>query len=519
MYGRKAPKRSAARQPKQPAEKARSVPGAGSADDAPRADVGGPSGDGALGIDKDPGSAVETRAQPSTARGGDAPNGGESPQGTTAGEGETAGRGGPGRGDSQVQEDAEDVVRRRLYLRIDPAVAVQMDEKSLRDEVRELVGRIASEENLRLNWARQSQVAERVINDMLGIGPVQPLLADDTVNDILVNGPGKIYVERQGRLELTGYRFRDEDHLMNVAQRIAAGVGRRIDEASPMVDARLKDGSRVNIVIPPLALNGACISIRKFNKGNITLDDMVWQENLSRDLAHVLQVATASRLNVIISGGTGSGKTTLLNAMSRLIDVTERIVTIEDTAELRLQQPHVVQLETRPPNLEGEGEVTQRDLVRNSLRMRPDRIIVGESRGAEAFDMLQAMNTGHDGSLSTMHANTPRDALARLENMVLMATSNLPLSAIRSQIVGAVDLIVQIERMRDGKRRVVSVTEVAGQEGEVITTQELMVFEQMGEATDGTIQGTFRSTGSRPHFMPRAEKVGLGQQLAKAMSA
>jgi pilus assembly protein CpaF len=419
---------------------------------------------------------------------------------------------------TSAQEDAEDLVRRRLYVRIDPAVAVQMSEQRLRDEVRDLVGRIANEENLRLNWARQAEVAERVIDDMLGIGPVQPLLADDSVNDILVNGPGQIYVERRGQLELTGYRFRDEDHLMNVAQRIAAGVGRRIDEASPMVDARLKDGSRVNIVIPPLALNGVCISIRKFNKGDLTLDDMVWQENLSRDLAQVLQIAAASRLNVVISGGTGSGKTTLLNAMSRLIDVHERIVTIEDTAELRLQQPHVVRLETRPPNLEGEGEVTQRDLVRNALRMRPDRIIVGESRGAEAFDMLQAMNTGHDGSLSTLHANSPRDALARLENMVLMATSNLPISAIRSQIVGAVDLIVQIERMRDGKRRVVSLTEVAGQEGDVITTQDLMLFDQLGEANDGSIQGTFRSTGSRPHFMPRAEKVGLGQRLARAMS-
>jgi pilus assembly protein CpaF len=394
-----------------------------------------------------------------------------------------------------------------------------MTEQRLREEITNLVGQIAGEDNLRLNWRQQADLADRVIDDMIGVGPVQPLLADPSVTDILVNGPNQIFVERGGHLELTGYRFRDAEHLLNVAQRIASGVGRRVDESSPMVDARLKDGSRVNIVVPPLSVRGVCISIRKFNRGELTLDDMVRQDNMSRDVAQVLQVATYCRLNVVVSGGTGSGKTTLLNAMSRLIDPRERIVTIEDTAELQFQQPHVVQLETRLPNLEGQGEVTQRDLLKNALRMRPDRIILGESRGAEALDMLQAMNTGHDGSLSTIHANSPRDALIRLENMVMMATSNLPLQAIRQQIAAAVDLIVQVERMRDGKRRVIAVTEVAGREGDVITTNELFEFEVLGETAEGEVRGVYRATGVRPRFADKAEKYGLRDQLARAVSA
>lgn len=424
----------------------------------------------------------------------------------------------PDRGRSEAAE-AEETIRRKIYVRIDPAVAVRLSQERLHQEVSELVREIAREENLRLNWHQQSQLTDRVIDDMVGVGPIQPLLNDDTVTDVLVNGPGKIYVERAGRLEATSYRFRDDEHLMNVARRIAAAVGRRIDDASPMVDARLADGSRVNVVVPPLALNGVCISIRKFNRAEITLDTMVQQGNLSRDLAKTLEIAAACRLNVLVAGGTGSGKTTLLNAMSRLIDRKERIVTIEDTAELRLQQPHVIQLETRPPNIEGQGEVNQRNLVKNALRMRPDRIILGESRGSEALDMLQAMNTGHDGSLSTIHANSPRDALVRLENMVIMAAHNLPMTAVRTQIASALDLIVQVERMRDGKRRVVSLTEVVGQEGDVIATQELFFFEHAGEAVDGGLRGDFRCTGRRPHFADRAAKYGLDSQLARATTA
>jgi pilus assembly protein CpaF len=333
----------------------------------------------------------------------------------------------------------------------------------------------------------------------------------------LANGPFDIYVERNGKLEKTPARFRDAQHLTSIAQRIATAIGRRIDEASPMVDARLADGSRVNIVLPPLVLNGGSISIRKFPKQTLTLDMMVRQQNLSPEAARLLEIAARSRLNMLISGGTGSGKTTLLNAVSRYIDCDERVITVEDAVELRLQQPHVVQMETRPPNIEGVGQVAQRELVRNALRMRPDRIIVGEVRGAEAFDMLQAMNTGHDGSMSTVHANSPRDALYRVENMVMMANLSLPLKAIRMQIASAVNLIVHIERMRDGIRRVLSVAEIAGMEGEVITTRELFGFQHRSERLAGGIQGSFQSTRMRPDFIGRVARFGLERDLLDAL--
>jgi pilus assembly protein CpaF len=333
----------------------------------------------------------------------------------------------------------------------------------------------------------------------------------------MVNGAKQVYVERRGKLELTGVAFRDNAHVMSIATRIVTQVGRRIDESTPLVDARLQDGSRVNIITPPLALDGPTISIRKFSKKGITLDVMSRQKNISAAMATVLKIAARSRLNILISGGTGSGKTTLLNAMSQMIDPGERIVTIEDAAELQLQQPHVVRLETRPSNLEGKGEISIRDLVKNALRMRPDRIILGEIRGAEAMDMLQAMNTGHDGSLSTVHANRPREALTRLENMVGIGGVNLPSRAIRQQIAAAVNLIVQISRMRDGIRRVVSVTEIVGMEGDVITTQDLFTYQYEGQLNDGSLKGSFVSSGLRPHFMTRAEYFGLDRALLEAV--
>jgi pilus assembly protein CpaF len=352
---------------------------------------------------------------------------------------------------------------------------------------------------------------------MLGLGPLEPLLRDEAVTDILVNGSHQIYVERHGKLEVSDAHFRDEQHLLAVAQRIVTAIGRRVDETTPLCDARLMDGSRVNVIIPPLSIKGTSISIRKFSKKKITLDVMTKQNNISENLCRVLKVAAKSRLNIIISGGTGSGKTTLLNALSQMIDHGERIVTIEDAAELQLQQPHVVPLETRPANLEGNGAIDMRELVKNSLRMRPDRIILGEVRGAEAMDMLQAMNTGHDGSLGTCHANTPREALTRLENMVSMGASKLPAHAIRQQIASAVHMIIQIQRMRDGMRRVTHVTEIVGMEGDVIVTQDLFKYEFKGEGDDGMLLGDFESTGLRPNFVHQASYFGLENTLLEAM--
>ncbi len=415
-------------------------------------------------------------------------------------------------------EKAKEQVQPLVMERLDLAAASQLPRAELSHQMAEIVSEVLNEEQIRLNSAEQQQVIELLLDDMLGLGPLEPLLADDSVNDIMVNGHNQVYVERNGKLALTNVTFRDDKHVMNIARRIVSQIGRRIDETTPLVDARLQDGSRVNIIIPPLAIDGPSISIRKFAKKGITLDKMVQQANVSPKMGTTLKIAARSRLNILISGGTGSGKTTLLNAMSQMIDLGERIVTIEDAAELQLQQPHVVRLETRPENLEGQGEITMRDLVKNALRMRPDRIILGEVRGSEAVDMLQAMNTGHDGSLGTIHANRPREALTRLENMIGMAGINLPSKAVRTQIASALDLIVQVSRMRDGVRRVTHIEEVVGMEGDIITTQTLFSFEFEGEGDDGNIRGRFRSSGLRPHFTPKAAYFGLEKQLVEAMA-
>jgi len=419
--------------------------------------------------------------------------------------------------DLSLFSELKERIRTILMTRIDPTVAGRIPRAALRREITKLVSEIATEDRVQLNKLEEAALAADLSDDMVGLGPLETLLEDDDVTDVLANGPFDIYVERHGKLEKTAARFRDPQHLVNIAQRIATAIGRRVDEASPMVDARLADGSRVNIVLPPLVLNGGTISIRKFPKRSLTLDMMVQQENLSLEIARLLQIAARSRLNILISGGTGSGKTTLLNAISQQIDRDERVITVEDAVELRLQQPHIVQMETRPSNIEGIGQVPQRELVRNALRMRPDRIIVGEVRGAEAFDMLQAMNTGHDGSMSTVHANSPRDALYRVENMVMMANLNLPLKAIRMNVASALDLVVHIERMRDGIRRVQSIVEIVGLEGDIITTRELFTFHYHGERGDGTIEGMFESTRMRPDFLARAARIGLGRQLLDAL--
>jgi pilus assembly protein CpaF len=419
--------------------------------------------------------------------------------------------------DLSALAELKERIRTALLSRIDPTVAGRIPRAALRREIAKLVSEIATEDRVQLNKLEEMALAADLSDDMVGLGPLEPFLDDDEITDILANGPFAIYVERSGKLEKTGVRFRDAQHLASIAQRIATAVGRRIDEASPMVDARLADGSRVNIVLPPLVLNGGTISIRKFSRQSLTLDMMTRQQNLSPELARLLEIAACVRLNILISGGTGSGKTTLLNAVSQHIDRNERVITVEDAVELRLQQPHVVQMETRPPNIEGVGEVPQRELVRNALRMRPDRIIVGEVRGPEAFDMLQAMNTGHDGSMSTVHANSPRDALYRVENMVMMANLHLPLKAIRMQIASAVNLIVHVERMRDGIRRVQNVAEIVGMEGEVITTRQLFDFHHRGERLDGTIVGSFESTRMRPDFVVRAARFGLERDLLNSL--
>ncbi len=403
--------------------------------------------------------------------------------------------------------------------RLDPAAAAGLTPERLHVEVERLLADIATERRIQLNLREQRQLAGELVNDMLGMGPLQPLLDDDGIADIMVNGPDRVFVERRGKVSQVAVRFRDAAHVANICQRIAANVGRRVDESSPMVDARLKDGSRVNIVLPPLPLDGPYISIRKFAKKRIDFAKLIEFGTMTPAVARILEIAGQCRLNVIISGGTGSGKTTLLNAISQLIDASERIVTVEDAAELQLQQPHVVRLETRPPSLEGRGEITQRDLVRNALRMRPDRIIVGEVRGGEAFDMLQAMNTGHDGSMSTVHANTSRDALTRIENMVQMGNFGLPPKSIRQQIVGAVDLIVQVERQRDGGRRVVQVTEVGGLEGDIVILNDIFAFELAGEGADGRLRGAYAVSRARPSFHDRLSYFGLERAWASTLEA
>jgi pilus assembly protein CpaF len=414
-------------------------------------------------------------------------------------------------------EDARNKVEPLVMERLDVSAASQLPRDELSHQLREIVAEVLGEQRVRLNASEQGAVVELLLDDMLGLGPLEPLLADEGITDIMINGANQVYIERKGKLELSDVRFRNNDHVLNIARRIVSIIGRRVDETVPLVDARLQDGSRVNIIIPPLAIDGPSISIRKFAKKSITLDIMVNQSNVSDTMGTVLKIASRSRLNILISGGTGSGKTTLLNALSQLIEQSERIVTIEDAAELQLLQPHVVRLETRPPNLEGTGEITMRDLVKNALRMRPDRIILGEVRGAEAVDMLQAMNTGHDGSLGTVHANRPREALTRLENMVGMAGINLPAKAVRTQIAAAIDMIVQVSRMRDGMRRVTHVTEIIGMEGDIITTQDLFTYEFEGEGLDGMLKGNFKSSGLRPHFTPKASYFGLDRRLMECM--
>ena len=414
--------------------------------------------------------------------------------------------------------EAKERLQPILMERIDASVISELERGELAEQISEVLSGIMIEQRINLNTKEQRDLVTLLLNDMLGLGPLEPLLSDDNVSEIMVNGPRTVYAEKSGKIQLTDVVFRDDQHLLNIAQRIVNAVGRRVDESSPICDARLLDGSRVNVVIPPLAIDGASISIRKFAKDRLTLEKMLGFGSFSEQMAKFLNIAGRIKLNILISGGTGSGKTTMLNAISKNIDPGERIVTIEDAAELQLQQPHVVRLETRPANLEGKGEVNMRDLVKNALRMRPDRIILGEVRGPEAFELLAAMNTGHDGSLGTLHANRPREAITRLENMINMAGLNLPQKAIRVQIADALNLIVQISRMRDGGRRITHITEVVGMEGEVITMQDLFVWKYTGEDEGGKLQGVFEPSGMRPACYDRAEYYGLGRTLMECVS-
>src|SRR5712671_4149490 len=403
---------------------------------------------------------------------------------------------------------------------IDLAQLTQLDADSAREEIRDIVNEIISIKAVVMSIAEQEHLLQDICNDVLGYGPLEPLLARDDIADIMVNGANRVFIEVSGKVQLTNIRFRDNAQLMNICQRIVSQVGRRVDESSPICDARLPDGSRVNVIAPPLSLDGPTLTIRKFRKDKLKLEDLVRYGSITPEGAKVLSIIGRSRCNVIISGGTGSGKTTLLNCLTAYIDVDERIVTCEDAAELQLQQPHVVRLETRPPNLEGQGQINMRDLVRNCLRMRPERIIVGEVRGPEAFDLLQAMNTGHDGSMGTVHASSPREALSRLESLITMGGYSLPSKTIREMIVGSVDVIVQAERLRDGSRRITNVTEVIGAEGDVIITQDLLTYEIEGEDEAGKILGRHVGTGiARPAFWDRARYFGLDRELAEALDA
>ena len=417
--------------------------------------------------------------------------------------------------ESSVHKIKEQVLP-RLLERVDPEAAATLDKDELAEEFRPIIGEVLAELKLTLNRREQFALEKVLVDELLGLGPLEELLSDPTITDIMVNGPDQTYVERKGQLVLAPIQFRDEEHLFQIAQRICNSVGRRVDQTTPLADARLKDGSRVNVIVPPLSLRGTAISIRKFSDKPITLDMMAGFGSMSPKMATALKIAGASRFNVVISGGTGSGKTTMLNALSKMIDPGERVLTIEDAAELRLQQPHWLPLETRPANLEGQGEVSIRDLVKNALRMRPDRIILGEIRGSECFDMLAAMNTGHDGSMCTLHANSPREALARMENMVMMSDIKVPKEAISRQIADSVELIIQVKRLRDGSRRVTNVTEVIGMEGPVIVTQELFKFEYLDESPDGKIIGEYRSMGLRPYTLEKARQFGFDQAFLEA---
>jgi pilus assembly protein CpaF len=387
----------------------------------------------------------------------------------------------------------------------------------VREEISDIVGEIIGMRDFVLSAQEQQRVIEDICNDVLGLGPLEPLLARDDISDIMVNGPDQVFIETKGKIELTEIKFRDNAQLMNICQRIVTAVGRRVDEASPICDARLLDGSRVNVIANPLSVDGVSLTIRKFQKEKLDLNDLVKFGSLSPECAQVLEIIGACRLNILVSGGTGSGKTTLLNCLTNFIETGERVITCEDAAELQLKNPHVVRLETRPPNLEGAGEVTMRDLVRNCLRMRPERIIVGEVRGPEAFDLLQAMNTGHDGSMGTVHANNPREGLSRIENMIAMGGFNLPAKAMREQIASSIHIVVQAARLRDGSRKITHVTEVVGLEGDVVTLQDLFVFEIEGEDSNGKIIGKHKPTGLRPTFWDKAKYFGLEEKLARAL--
>jgi pilus assembly protein CpaF len=404
----------------------------------------------------------------------------------------------------------------RLLERVDPEAAATLSKDELAEEFRPIITEVLAELKLNLNRREQFALEKVLVDELLGFGPLEELLADPDISDIMVNGPEQTYVEKKGKLTIAPIHFRDEEHLFQIAQRIVNQVGRRVDQTTPLADARLPDGSRVNVIVPPLSLRGTAISIRKFSAKPITLDMLAQWGALNQKMCTALKIAGACRFNIVISGGTGSGKATMLNALSKMIDPGERVLTIEDAAELRLQQPHWLPLETRPANLEGQGAITIGDLVKNALRMRPDRIILGEIRGAECFDLLAAMNTGHDGSMCTLHANSPRECLGRMENMILMGDIKIPKEAISKQIAESVDLIVQIKRLRDGSRRVTNITEVIGMEGDVIVTQELFKFEYLSEDAEGKIIGEYRSMGLRPYTLEKARSFGFDQPLLEA---
>jgi len=410
---------------------------------------------------------------------------------------------------SKLEKEWKNRIYEKLLKVMDLSLIDNLEPSDARSQIREICHQLIQQEAIPCNQATRHLITKQIEDEIMGLGPLEPLLADDSVSDILVNGSGSVFVERGGKLESTDIRFNNDNHLLNIIDRIVSSVGRRIDESSPMVDARLKDGSRVNAIIPPLALDGPSMSIRRFSIERLDMDNLIELDSMPKELAPVLEGIVKTRLNILISGGTGSGKTTLLNILSGYIPKDERIVTIEDSAELQLQQPHTVRLETRPPNIEGKGEVAQRDLVRNSLRMRPDRIVIGEVRGGEALDMLQAMNTGHDGSLTTIHANTPRDALSRIENMVSMSGVTFPIKTLRAQIASAINIVIQISRMEDGHRRMVSMQEINGMEGEVITMTELFKFERQGIDENGKVIGRYRATGIIPSFYEHLKKRGV----------
>jgi pilus assembly protein CpaF len=414
-------------------------------------------------------------------------------------------------------QDLKSRIHRKLIESVDLAALEASDETRLQNEIRIILQKVLESENIFLNPGERNQLIREVQNETLGLGPLEPLLHDPQISDILVNGFRRVYVERLGRLEKANIVFRDDAHLMQIIDRIVTKVGRRIDESSPMVDARLTDGSRVNAIIPPLALDGPMLSIRRFAVEPFKMKDLLSFGTLTEEMAEMLEGAVKARLNILISGGTGAGKSTLLNVLSEYIPDNERIVTIEDSAELQLKQMHVVRLETRPPNVEGKGAVTQRELLRNSLRMRPDRIIIGEVRGPESLDMLQAMNTGHDGSISTIHANSPRDALHRLGTMVMMAGMELPERAIKEQVASAIQVVIQLARLSDGTRKMITISEIVGMEGDVITMQDLFKFEQMSTTPDGKVYGRFKSTGFRPKFIDRF--IAAGVKLPHGMTS